>query len=119
MNFGCFIEIPGCVNQESDLFDPNANTNDGSCDIITAIEDQEILHSLQIYPNPVEDKALIEFDGTLPAVLKIVDLSGKLLREETVKTPVYSFLTKDLPPGMYILSMGNSSQIYSTKIILK
>lgn len=82
-------------------------------------------YSLSIYPNPFSDDINIEIGSTtLPKLLiDVFDLTGRSIfsREinnvEQVGQPVIISLTKEIPPGPYIIRITTKNNSFSTIII--
>lgn len=74
-----------------------------------------------IYPNPVEDAFYIspksEFTNTN---LSLFDSFGKIVKRELIVGSLAQISTKDLPRGVYFLTLQSSENLpQSFKIILK
>ena len=108
-------------------------------DIRTAIIDSSILgfstptkaiakNSLDIYPNPVSDRATISFDLSIAGNVNIylTDISGRkievLKRDEyfTAGTHYATLNCKDsnIPPGVYLLCLKSDNYIETKKILV-
>ncbi len=78
-----------------------------------------------IYPNPVSDKATIHFNLTEKTSLSIAitDLQGKVIKEIQNKLPYtsgnqeFSFDTKELSNGCYLLSIQSDNHTQYCKLI--
>lgn len=73
------------------------------------------------YPNPVRDQLSIESNGTLYDLIRIYDLSGKLIHQETI-TGAFNRTVPDLrslKEGIYMLSISNNGQVVATERIVK
>ncbi len=82
-------------------------------------------YSLSIYPNPFYDDINIEIGSTtLPKLLiDVIDLTGRSIfsrginNVEQVGQPVIINLTKEIPPGPYIIRITTKNNSFSTIII--
>jgi Secretion system C-terminal sorting domain len=69
---------------------------------------------LAVYPNPVQDVLEIQIDNTGKLNCKIVDLSGKLIKEINLNETERNFSTSFLSAGIYFLEIkteGNVKQL--------
>jgi hypothetical protein len=70
-----------------------------------------------LYPNPTADR--LTFSGQLPegpAVLRITDATGRLVREEVrALAPGHSIAVDALRPGLYTLQLNNGRPVRFTK----
>ena len=76
---------------------------------------------MKVYPNPVNDLAMIEFDnaGNDDFTLYVLDLSGKIIRqEENITGTSYVFDRGNLKTGIYLLQMVGKRTI-NGKIIVE
>ncbi|HQQ95253.1 MAG TPA: T9SS type A sorting domain-containing protein, partial [Bacteroidia bacterium] len=66
-----------------------------------------ILTTLQVYPNPAQEMIYLVSRAELPsAVLRITDLSGRLVIEKTISGQSVEIDTKELKNGVYILYLS-------------
>ena len=73
-----------------------------------------------IWPNPVVDHVIISNDDvTVYTTAKIVDLTGKLMKEIKLDPKVTEIPVNNLPTGIYIVRMENASGDSFTKKIVK
>jgi hypothetical protein len=118
-DYGCYIEVKGCLDDEADEFNPEANTSDGSCELLVTSLDTFEEHYFRIYPNPVRDQARIELaDPTKEHELTLFDLSGRIIREQTIHATGL-FIKGNLAPGIYTLKINNQERTYSQKIVIE
>jgi len=82
--------------------------------------------SIRVVPNPVEDgifSLMLHGHGDLNKVnIDLYDMTGKLIYNESAaissENPVMIEL-KDIPPGIYILTVTSDNMLFNRKIILK
>ncbi len=68
----------------------------------------EASHGFVVYPNPANDLVNMRFDSPLAGrMIVLSDLSGRVIRQETVSGSVYTMDISSLPMGMYILRSGS------------
>lgn len=76
---------------------------------------------LKIYPNPVEESLIVQLEENrfeLPVQAKLVDATGKVIREFNIIEEVFRVNMKILPDGMYFISL-NLERTNITQSILK
>lgn len=90
-----------------------------------SVSEQE-LHPIQLYPNPIQFGNIITIEsnvfekGNYPLSIRIQDISGALVREETISSNgnKLQFTTQDLVIGTYFVSvLSNNKTILQTKFI--
>ena len=69
---------------------------------------------LSVYPNPAADEVWLTGTISIPAVLQIYSLSGKLLKSVNATRMV----VRDLPEGTYILRARINGSTYSTPLLV-
>ena len=85
------------------------------------IEEYEIQHSLNVYPNPSSDHINIQLDqrDNVLADLRILDLSGReVLRQQAVRlghAPV-QLNVNELSAGTYVLEIHSGNEVVTRKI---
>jgi len=83
----------------------------------TAINNAYLQASIQLYPNPVKDKLLIEMDQVNGSKsLRVVDVLGKLVFETTGDSAVEINMA-DLSKGMYFVHIETESGIITKSVI--
>jgi hypothetical protein len=88
----------------------------GTLDVNTAAPEKPADISLNVYPNPVENKVTVHAGAAIES-LYLYDLSGRELRAFSPRTLTFSFDTKGLHPGVYILKINIGGNIQSEKIV--
>jgi len=76
---------------------------------------------LQLYPNPMENMALMTFYAPVNGVanISVVDLSGKTVYQtgKLLSTGTHSFRVTDVRQGVYLLKVTSRNYNYSTKLL--
>lgn len=107
----------GHVNQQWSLV---AVASTSSEKIVTAVESKEA-KNIGIYPNPLSDgKLKIDLSKTSgPSEIKLVDLSGKVLKQ--ISSSDQSIINIDIEanPGVYMIQILNNNKITTEKLIVK
>jgi len=83
------------------------------------ISDKETKMNLTIFPNPVEESALIKFSnpGQQMVQVQLFDLSGKMIRIIETKNDQTVLNLSELSQGMYTVKLINSTHFEGLKLI--
>lgn len=75
----------------------------------------------KIYPNPIQDDVTLEFtDSKMRASsIKILDLSGRVLKTVSLKDSIIKMDLSELPSGVYFIRVETLNGQYYTKKIVK
>jgi len=84
-------------------------------DFLTSIIDNKKDNPLSVYPNPVKDVLNIDGDHNNIAIIRIIDISGKIVKHITDSVNTIDLST--LSEGLYILEVLNKN--YSNRHFLK
>jgi hypothetical protein len=106
-----YIRQDGCVSGKSFVLlqDEDCETN--------AISSHLLQHSVKIYPNPVYDDIIIETRQTTSFHLEILDLDGRIVKEEPhIQTPA-TVSIEELTQGIYILKLNSDGGTLSKRLI--
>ena len=90
-----------------------------SADFYTGIASIPGTERLSIYPNPAHDMVSLEGKFEEPGVLRIYDIYGRLIRNETVSLENTTISVGDLPRGMVIFEFTSGSKRYVSKVSMK
>jgi photosystem II stability/assembly factor-like uncharacterized protein len=85
---------------------------------ISTISDVEVT-DLNIYPNPANNTAFIEFDSFGIYKLKVVDLSGRIMLVEESISQNYQINMESWSSGIYQISITNEKGQITAKTIVK
>jgi predicted GH43/DUF377 family glycosyl hydrolase len=87
--------------------------------VITNRENNQISSEIMIYPNPVEDHAVVSCNESfVNASVSIIDMNGRIIfAEETVCGKNFNIDARILTSGAYTLRVIDSGRIYDTKLI--
>jgi len=87
--------------------------------------DLEQMNGFRLYPNPVMDRATIEFvlDGDAEVSIRLFNLDGRVAKSENLGSLKegyhnHTFTSDQLESGMYILEMKAGSRLYRESIII-
>lgn len=80
------------------------------------------IQPIMTFPNPTRDEVIVYFSEGSPAngYLRVLDLTGRILREESVPTGQNTHKTslRDYPPGLYFIEVTEGQQrIWSGKVV--
>ncbi|MEQ8714156.1 MAG: FG-GAP-like repeat-containing protein [Cyclobacteriaceae bacterium] len=118
-NYGCFVEVAGCMDPTSSSFDLQANSDDGNCEVVevvTALDHPD--DTWHIYPNPMSTTTIIKNTTATSSLLEVMDLSGKTLHRATFNNH-YQLNKNDLPSGIYIIRLTSNVKSTNRKLIVR
>ncbi|MFA8300899.1 MAG: choice-of-anchor J domain-containing protein [Hyphomicrobiales bacterium] len=72
---------------------------------------------INLYPNPTT--RIIHIEGISNAQMKLVDLSGRILKSINVDNNNYSLDLSDLDAGVYFLQTNSNGKLLSSKIVVR
>jgi hypothetical protein len=80
----------------------------------------EAINSIKpkIFPNPTQNSVNIVFEGELTASIKLVNLSGQVVFEETFHGST-SIETINWPKGVYIIEVITAEKKFAEKLIVR
>ncbi len=92
-------------------------------DVSTSVTEFSIADKLVLYPNPAEEKLFIQNSNSesLIGMIRIIDLSGKLIEEQSLTVDTNDQNTvnlTNLTPGVYMLQIITNNQGSITKRIV-
>jgi hypothetical protein len=94
--------------------------NSSSDKVVTAIVSQEE-KNIAVYPNPLSDGNLkIDLSKTTGvSEIKLIDLSGKVLKQTSSSDHSLIQMNVDAQPGIYILQISNNGKNINEKLIVR
>ncbi len=86
----------------------------------SSADDIMLTSIIRIFPNPFQDKFIVELNGipSVTAKIEVYNLLGQLITEEKINTRKSEFEFKNLSKGTYILKVLNGDEI-GVKTIVK
>lgn len=72
-----------------------------------------------VAPNPVREYVTVIFPGDSVSELSVINSQGEIVMREKLKESVTSLPVEGLSPGIYLVSVKSSGQIYNRKIIVE
>ncbi len=86
---------------------------------IMGVENYAPLEGVHIYPNPVKDYLHIGFDSQAHYVVRLYDLSGKLIMEHQTDDRNLQLDLRALPAGLYMLGITAPGQKRFTAVKIR
>jgi len=87
--------------------------------VAAVVEDEAIL-GVSVYPNPAEDKVMLKLSSEWKdGKVTLVDMAGKVLRQETVKGGEQVFSLESVPAGAYLIKVTQGMRTVARKISRK
>ena len=81
---------------------------------------EEANQHIQIFPNPVNDIIQVKVSShNKGADWSLQNLDGKCLLSGNITQEAFSVNVQDLPPGVYIFSIRNKEESFSSKLIIQ
>ncbi|MCL2417197.1 MAG: T9SS type A sorting domain-containing protein [Bacteroidales bacterium] len=77
----------------------------------------QCIASLQIYPNPVQDRLFVKIEENYRMRGEILDLQGRIVRRLQTIQPGLGIDVSWLPAGVYILRIHTENQVFTQKFI--
>jgi hypothetical protein len=75
---------------------------------------------LALLPNPASSEVAVGFSGLLGPVLTIVDMRGRVVRQQEVHDPASVRLDiADLPRGIYLVSLTDGRTTKSARLSIE
>jgi hypothetical protein len=75
-----------------------------------------------VYPNPANDNVILTFNTKENVVLKINDLTGKVVYNETIQSnglTKHAINTKELADGVYFVTLQTTQGLSTKKLVIK
>jgi NADPH-dependent 7-cyano-7-deazaguanine reductase QueF-like protein len=89
-------------------------------DVSTGVYEANAKKEIRIYPNPSVDGSfsidLVDITGDTE--VRIFDIQGKLIKEQTLYDNSRLKIETGLPPGIYVLGIYNKGQSYFQKLVI-
>ncbi len=74
-------------------------------------------NDFKIYPNPVTNWITIQLQNPVDANIKIYDLNGRLILENSIQTEITSFAVDTLHAGTYLISVTSNNNLITKRFI--
>ncbi|HBF89411.1 MAG TPA: hypothetical protein DDX39_12285 [Bacteroidales bacterium] len=98
---------------------PVSFSTSGSREFELSDENGEQISEVNVYPNPFNNstKINVKIDSEDACTLRLYDISGQFILEETIEPNLQLEIGRDLKPGVYILKVLNNKSTKTVKII--
>ena len=105
-----------------------SSTNDNGCEsdrteIVVTVESTlssnnfDISNKLKIYPNPATNAITIDVDNLTTAKLQVLDITGKIIKNETLESITNSIDITKYPSGVYMFKIITTEGTTIKKVI--
>ena len=88
------------------------------------IEEQENVVSMQVYPNPVSDKAVVRYQLTeaSPVAITVTDMMGRVLLRQNVSNQASGIYLEEVdlarfPAGVYLCQLQTTKGVETVKLV--
>ena len=85
----------------------------------TGINDVAALNDMEVYPNPAADYINVVIPDNDVKTLTIVDLTGRIVKEEVISSLQLQISTADLPSGIYFIIAKGDDKMYKSRVTIK
>lgn len=110
------IEVGDIIPNTAEIYfdsNPVIITNTWTTTFVDLLATYDFSESLRIHPNPVSAILEISLGTTVPEILRLYDLTGKLILE---KKNASQLDVQELSNGLYLLEVTSGQMIYRKKI---
>lgn len=85
---------------------------------VTGISEKiESLSDIKIFPNPTNGIITIDLKNSLDTKVTVTDIFGRIVNEKVYRHTIITIDLKDLPDGIYMISLTNEKRIFTRKIV--
>ncbi|HUH73537.1 MAG TPA: T9SS type A sorting domain-containing protein [Chitinophagales bacterium] len=74
---------------------------------------------LSIYPNPAKNQVRVEWNTTEPAILRLADITGKIITTKRLSNGFTEINVSQLPKGIYIIQLESGQDMAVSKLIVQ
>lgn len=96
---------------------------DESCMIITHVENEIAEEpAIDVFPNPANGSFTLSHTGAFNAentFLRVLDIHGRVIKEQTMTGPETIFDTESWPTGMYLLHVKSEEKEIATRVVVQ
>jgi len=98
------------------VFSDNAQTVQYSYDCSASVIEKPAFE-LDVYPNPFGGAVTVQFENAGKASIKVLDLSGKVMRELNAMNSTIELNLSEMAAGIYIIEVEQAGQTVRKKVI--
>lgn len=84
----------------------------------TNLQDISATKLYHLYPNPAANILFVSFESEFSGKLVLIDMQGKILKEETLFSGLQQVDVSNIPTGLYILKIQSEKEVYTEKITI-
>jgi len=84
----------------------------------TSVKEISAKTFLEIFPNPASELVTLRFPFCNKATLRVSDLSGEILQEETLAGDRFFLSLEKIPPGIYLVTLQGESRMIAQKLVV-
>lgn len=111
------LEVIDVVNAKYEQVDAIETTACASLDGVSTIDYSR--DKINIYPNPFSNETIIEMEEPGGYQIKLLDASGKLVRQEILDGKKLVLKKENLLEGIYFMTIQNDKVAYRSKLIIQ
>lgn len=87
--------------------------------VTLSAHDFSVDNRIKIYPNPFLNEVIITFQDSAAAELKVLDINGRLLKNQKLTAAQNTIDMDDLPSGLYLFQITSDTKTTTQKVIKK
>ncbi|MBI4646498.1 MAG: T9SS type A sorting domain-containing protein [Bacteroidia bacterium] len=88
-------------------------------DTINDISEYDIQYKISIFPNPINDKLIIEFDNTLETNVIIYNSIGQPIYQQSIFEKYIAIDLSLFANGIYLIQIYQNNQVFNKKVLIK
>lgn len=93
-------------------------TTGNTCTTLTLSNSNfEIANNIKMYPNPTNNIVTVDVNNLTNAKLQVLDITGKILRNQVLNTSSNTVDVQQLPSGMYLFKVSSNEGTATSKIV--
>ncbi|MDG1949724.1 MAG: T9SS type A sorting domain-containing protein [bacterium] len=73
--------------------------------------------NIKLYPNPTQNTLTLEHDFTGPVKFRIISMTGAVVRNEQINTPIFQTSVGDLQKGIYIVTITDGIDTITSRLV--
>ena len=94
-------------------------TTGNTCTSLTTLSNSsfEVANNIKMYPNPTNNFVMVEVSNLTNAKLQVVDITGKILMNQSLNASSNTINVQQLPSGIYFFKVVSNEGTSTNKII--
>ena len=85
--------------------------------VVVSIDEMSIEEQISVYPNPIQEKLFIRYEGNEQLDIRLLDAIGKQVELDFLTKNQSIISTEDLAKGIYFLRISNGSESITKKLV--